>query len=156
MSDIVRQFRIQKTIIEMLKDRGYNLSKSEIDMSFEEFSKKFVINGVVNKAELNLIAAKRNQPNVQIYVIYAEEESVGVKHIRQYCEKMIQHNIERGIIVVKKPMTPSAKKVLQQMGSKYLLEVFLESELIVNITKHVLVPKHELLDDQDKQKLLDR
>ena len=34
------------------------------------------------------------------------------------------------------------------------LESFLESELIVNITEHVLVPKHVYLDANEKKELL--
>ena len=30
------------------------------------------------------------------------------------------------------------------------IEYFLEKELIINVTKHELVPKHKLLTDQEK------
>jgi DNA-directed RNA polymerase I, II, and III subunit RPABC1 len=46
--------------------------------------------------------------------------------------------------------------VIQEMAPKYLLEVFQESELIVNITKHVLVPKHEVMTSEEKKTLLAR
>jgi len=37
-----------------------------------------------------------------------------------------------------------------------VIEVFLESDLLVNITKHELVPKHILLSREEKKKLLER
>jgi DNA-directed RNA polymerase I, II, and III subunit RPABC1 len=40
-------------------------------------------------------------------------------------------------------LTPFAKQSLNEMQPKYLIEVFQEQELQVNITKHVLVPKHQ-------------
>lgn len=33
---------------------------------------------------------------------------------------------------------------------------FLETELLVNITRHVMVPKHTVLEDEDKRNLLVR
>ena len=40
--------------------------------------------------------------------------------------------------------------------AKIHLEFFQVKELIVNITKHELVPKHELLEDEEVDKLLQR
>ncbi len=41
-------------------------------------------------------------------------------------------------------LTPFAKQCLAEMAPKYVLEVFQEAELLVNITQHVLVPKHQV------------
>ena len=69
---------------------------------------------------------------------------------------MVSQSIFKGIIVYQKSLTPSATKVIQEMAPKYQLEKFQEMELIVNITKHVLVPKHEVLTDEEKKSLLSR
>ena len=42
-------------------------------------------------------------------------------------------------------LTPFAKQCLGEMAPKYVIEVFVEAELLVNITKHVLVPTHQVL-----------
>ena len=49
---------------------------------------------------------------------------------------MQEENISRAIIVVQMGMTPSAKQALSDMAPKYILEQFLESELLINITEH--------------------
>lgn len=49
---------------------------------------------------------------------------------------MQEQNITRAILVVQAGMTPSAKQALAEMAPKYLLEHFLEAELMVNITEH--------------------
>ena len=41
-------------------------------------------------------------------------------------------------------LTPFAKQCLTEMAPKYNIEVFQEQELLINITKHVLVPKHQV------------
>lgn len=42
------------------------------------------------------------------------------------------------------------------MMPKYLLEVFLEAELMVNITEHELVPEHVVMTAEEKAELLAR
>lgn len=39
---------------------------------------------------------------------------------------------------------------------KFLIEQFQEQELLVNITEHVLVPKHQVLTKEEKDTLLKR
>ena len=49
---------------------------------------------------------------------------------------MQEENINRAIIVVQQGMTPSAKQALVDMAPKYILEQFMEAELMINITEH--------------------
>lgn len=41
------------------------------------------------------------------------------------------------------------------MSQQYKLEEFSESDLLVNITHHTLVPRHEVLTQEEKKALLD-
>ena len=45
---------------------------------------------------------------------------------------------------------------MTSMAPKYVLEQFVEMELLVNITEHALVPKHILLSDKEKGNLLEK
>lgn len=67
---------------------------------------------------------------------YLEEPKVGIKNIKMYCQRMQEENIQRAVIVVQTGMTPSAKQSLVDMAPKYILEQFLEQELLINITEH--------------------
>ena len=42
------------------------------------------------------------------------------------------------------------------MAQQYKLEEFSEADLLVNITHHTLVPKHEVLAPEDKRALLEK
>jgi DNA-directed RNA polymerase I, II, and III subunit RPABC1 len=92
----------------------------------------------------------------QLLVFFCEDESVGIKPIRKIVERMVSQSIFKGIIVYQKSMTPSASKIIQEMAPKYQLESFRENEIIINITKHVLVPAHQVLSEDAKKTLLNR
>lgn len=47
-------------------------------------------------------------------------------------------------------------QVIVAMSQQYKLEEFSESDLLVNITRHILVPKHEVLSPEEKKALLER
>jgi DNA-directed RNA polymerase I, II, and III subunit RPABC1 len=64
-------------------------------------------------------------------------------------------------MVTVKPMTGMALRLLRGAtgisdGPKGGVEVFVEQDLLVNITKHELVPKHVLLSEEEKLQLLKR
>jgi len=42
------------------------------------------------------------------------------------------------------------------MAPKYVIEQFIEIELVINITEHELVPQHILLNEEEKKALLTR
>lgn len=91
-----------------------------------------------------------------MFVFFPDDAKIGIKTVKNYCQRMQEENITRAIIVVQHGMTPSAKQSLVDMAPKYILEHFLESELLINITEHELVPKHILLTPDEKAELLSR
>lgn len=71
-------------------------------------------------------------------------------------EKMKEQKVTRAIMVAAQSLTPFAKNALQDMQPRYHIEQFLENELLVNITEHVLVPPHRILTPEEKKTLLER
>jgi DNA-directed RNA polymerase I, II, and III subunit RPABC1 len=98
----------------------------------------------------------RDDPTNQIFVFFPEEVSVGVKTIKTYIERMGDTGANRAILVYRQNLTPPAVKTINNLTQKYTMEAFAESELIVNITEHELVPKHIILKADQKASLLER
>ncbi|KAJ3053740.1 DNA-directed RNA polymerases II 24 kDa polypeptide (RNA polymerase II subunit 5) [Rhizophlyctis rosea] len=152
---IARMWRVYKTCYEMVQDRGYVVSHSEVNILLDEFRQSKCPNGQVNKKEMQIMVEHRSTGQ-GLLVSFLVDESVGIKPIRQVIEDMMVHKVERGIVVYPKTLTPGANKGLAEVQGTLTVETFTEAELLVNITKHVLVPKHEVMSDEEKKILLDR
>ncbi|KAG1277718.1 hypothetical protein G6F65_008360 [Rhizopus arrhizus] len=155
-NDETRVWRVFRTAHQMVHDRGYLVSQSELDMDLESFKRTFAPSGDVDRDQLTFVVQKKDDPTDQLLVFFPKDPSVGVKPLRVYVERMAQQQIPKGICIYQKSMTSSANKVIQQLPSKHTLESFQENELLVNITHHVLVPKHEVLTAEEKSTLLQR
>ena len=154
---ISQLWRIRRTCAQMLRDRNYLVSSDDLDMKIEEFSEKFADVGISGiRDRMSFTCGKKDDPTDMITVFYPEEAKVGVKVLKEYCLKMDSEKIRRGLVVAQQGLTPFAKQTLQELSDKYLLEQFQEEELLVNITEHVLVPKHIVLNSEEKTALLAR
>ncbi|KAH7106516.1 DNA-directed RNA polymerase I [Auriculariales sp. MPI-PUGE-AT-0066] len=152
--ETTRMWKVSRTVHEMVHDRGYQVGQDELDLTLDEFQQQFCTNGVVNRTTMTWFTQKPEDPTDQIFVFYSEEKSVSIKTMRKFLDILMQKSIQRGIIVYSGNMTPSARKVITGVSQDYKLEEFAEVDLIVNITKHVLVPQHEVLDAERKRELL--
>lgn len=150
-----RLFRVRRTLLEMLRDRGYLVldDESDLELPFDTFVARFDAAGRLRES-LAMLRQKPNQPEQQIYVFFPKEPKVGVKPIREYCQRLEAERVIRAIIVVQQGLTPIAKQAVGEMQPRFQLELFNEAELLVNITRHQLVPRHEVLTAEQKRTLL--
>ena len=68
--EIKRLYRIQKTLMQMLKDRGYFIADSEITMSLSQFVRKYGDN--MKREDLVTLKAKRNDSSDQVLSLLPE------------------------------------------------------------------------------------
>jgi len=71
-------------------------------------------------------------------------------------ERMTKDGLTKAIGIHKQTLTPSASKHLQDTARNFQIHMFQEQELVINVTKHVLVPKHELLSSKEKEAILQK
>uniref|UniRef100_A0A3Q7F7C1 RNA polymerase subunit H/Rpb5 C-terminal domain-containing protein n=1 Tax=Solanum lycopersicum TaxID=4081 RepID=A0A3Q7F7C1_SOLLC len=129
-----RYFLARKTMLEMLKDRGFAIPNSEIETTLQEFREKY-----------------GQRPDV--LVIFCGPNSVKMNVIRNILSQIMnKESLSRLILIIENPMTNPAMKVVED--SPFKTEIFQITDLLVNITKHVLKPKHELLTNAEKEQLL--
>ena len=139
-----RLYKVWKTLNEMMEDRGYkknenaNMNKEEF---IQEFSKQAKLNGVFIKIDPN------NPDNVfRTYYEYNPDQKLNMDTIKNLVEFMKSFNkINSGILISAGKLTQQAKLRIMEINTHIPVETFSIGELVVNITKHVLVPKHILL-----------
>ncbi|CAG8575936.1 7231_t:CDS:2 [Paraglomus occultum] len=145
---------------------GYVVAEQELNPDMDYFRTKCVRNGKVSRDEMMFQVQKSDNPTEQLLVTFPNEKTVGVKYLKQICTKMVDQRVSRGIIVYQGTLTSAANKAIQSLNQgisdrgpdtfTYELDTFSESELLVNITEHQLVPHHTLLTDEEKKALLKR
>jgi DNA-directed RNA polymerase I, II, and III subunit RPABC1 len=93
-----------------------------------------------------------------VLVMFNGDTNLGVKPIKQFVQEVVnKRGAHTGILITAAPPTPTSLKVTQALDPKLnVVEIFQESELVVNITLHELVPKHVLLSYAEKKELLKR
>lgn len=154
LDTITRLYRIRRTSLEMLNDRGYIVNSEELNMTRDDFQGRF--GDDPRRDDMTLLNPKQDDPTEQIFVFYPEDLKVGVKTIKTYAERMRNEGVSRAMMVTIANITPFARQCLQEMAQKYYIETFEEKELLINITKHVLVPDHRLMSKEEKRQLLER
>ncbi|GMH03317.1 hypothetical protein Nepgr_005156 [Nepenthes gracilis] len=152
--EITKLYRIWKTVMTMLKDRGYLVADLETRITKEEFINKFGVN--MERKDLIIHKTNPNKPSDKIYVFFPDGVKVGVQTLRAYTELMKSENVFKAILVVQQSMSSYALSCLSAIAAKFHIQVFQETELLVNKTEHVLVPEHQPLTDQEKEALLQR
>uniref|UniRef100_A0A914I5T1 DNA-directed RNA polymerases I, II, and III subunit RPABC1 n=1 Tax=Globodera rostochiensis TaxID=31243 RepID=A0A914I5T1_GLORO len=158
-AETFKLWRVRKTVMQMCHDRGYLVTQDELDQTLDQFKDQFgdrPSERRPGRGELTILVAHNDDPTDQMYVFFPDDPKIGIKTIKQICQQMQEQNITRAIIVVQNGMTPSAKQAIVDMAPKYVLEHFLEAELMINITEHELVPEHVVMNNEEKAELLAR
>ena len=148
MEDIHNTFNARKTILEMLIDRNYIVNKEYLDLDLDTFQYLY------DKKDIDMLCDHKSGLK-KIYVKFTYITKIKPNNIRDYANKIIttylhSTNDELLIILKNKPNNSIIKK-----ESEYrICEFFWLDILQLNITKHVLVPKHSLITVEEIEKLL--
>ncbi|XP_065857080.1 DNA-directed RNA polymerase V subunit 5A-like [Euphorbia lathyris] len=146
-----RYYLSRRTALEMLRDRGYSVLRSEIDLSLQEFRATHGQNPDPDR--LRISAVHKSDPSKRILVIFCGPSAVKVTTIRVIASQIAnKESLTSLILILQNQITNQAQKALDLFSFK--IEMFQITDLLVNITKHALKPKHQILTEREKQKLL--
>lgn len=159
-----RLYRVWKTVQKMLFDRGYAIAEQQLNLPFSAFRSKFEPDPTLpsdapprtRETALSFVVGKRDNHRDRIFVFFSDDNKISVSVVSNYAQRLNREEIERAIIIYKGTVTPTAKQGIQDLQPFFFIEYFDESELVVNITEHELVPQHVVLSVDEKKALLRR
>lgn len=146
-------FKVRKTTIEMLKDRKYNVSEEDEFMPFSDFVNRF------DENKIDIIAPHSKNENRIAYVYFLLDTPTMSKKdldkLKLFIDEEYPDKEMNVISIVQEKLTPQiSKELLLDEFKNY--EMFLAKQLMINITKHHLVPKHILLEEDEVKEVLNR
>ncbi|KAL5080830.1 hypothetical protein RYX36_009251 [Vicia faba] len=151
--EIPKLYRVHRTVLQMLRDRNYLVLDSEVNMSKQEFKEKFDFD--LKRGDPTYLKNSKDDPSDQIYVFFVCDSKLGIDIVSIIRDRMERDNIKRSILVSQTRLSVPAQVYISDLASKHSIEVFLEDELLVNITEHELVPEHQVLTKAEKENLLE-
>ena len=148
MNDISTFRKIFNNTIEMLIDRGYDMkdfikNKKIINLTDEQLLQNTQI----------VVRPSKTETDKKVH-IYFFNEKMGVNEVKELFVELNTLKVTHFIFITKNKLTSYAKKEMNNSGKNMEIEIFYNDDMIFNITKHVLVPKHELLTEQETKLFL--
>jgi len=142
-------FKVRKTSIEMLSDRGITIPPDEI-ITFEQFCIKYDNNNMD-------IYIDDTIKNIKYYVHFHNEiKNFSKADLKNIMSKVISkyedENINLILILKEKENSAISKELTKDIYDK--VEVFLRKNMVFNITQHSFVPRHILLSTEEEKKVV--
>ena len=158
----------------MCADRGYEVDEAETTVTLAKFIEDCADDtGVVDRNKMAFTLrpseamfrrytplARPGKPEPvpeigTIHVQFHSKPNIGIKEIKEFAQLLNEKNYYTGIFVTMANPTSMSMKLIPSLLPT-ILEIFREEDLLVNISRHELVPKHILLSPEEKHTLLQR
>ena len=151
-------WRAYKTIIEMLQDRKYIIPNENVlildYLSFMEWTgKKETDDDCETRKELSEIFKKPNGDSIMIMFYW--ENHVGNREIQIIRDKILKKGMNKCLLVVQGKITTYAVSAIRHLKINNInIESYYQTNLLVNMTYHELVPRHIICSTETKNKVL--
>jgi DNA-directed RNA polymerase I, II, and III subunit RPABC1 len=144
-------YKVRQTILEMIEDRGYFVSEHD-KITFEQFIIKYDNKNID-------IYIKNDKNNKNFYIHYHNEnKNFSKSDLKNIMQKIIStysdENINIILLLKEKENSAISKELKKDMYKN--VEIFLKKNMMFNVTRHVYVPKHILLNKEEELELLEK
>lgn len=150
MDDIEKLFRSRRTILEMLSDRGYVFSNELFIDDKDSFKKLFYSKNLDFRVDC--------QGKTPVFIKWMLNFKIKPNMIKDTIDTIREENFAENspgkiILVTKAKPNTNISKIFKEKEFRGT-ELFWLNTVIFNITKHILVPNHTKMDEEEVRKLL--
>jgi len=152
MADILENlYRSRATVIEMMDGRGYNMDPYRV-YSINE------IRMAMDNEDLHMYVENSAGGHALIYYHIGKFSKSEIEKVMK--EKTNEHSSTRLypgdeiIFIVSDPVSENIEKATKTKMEGVFMQVFCLANLVVNYTKHVLVPRHRKVPEEEHAALL--
>ena len=159
-----RLFDIKKTQLQMVRDRGYDISpEEEVILTIDVYNFANYITGLAvanpratarSLLSRSYMATLPDGSTRSMLVYYGgksdPQKQVSAEVVRDFIGLVQRYRINEAILIVDAALSSTGEKELSALTlTKW--QVFFDSDLTYNPTRHVDTPRHELLSPEDAQ-----
>lgn len=156
-----------ETVLEMVSDRGYIVFDA-VKALMERERRFWTGEDVTSEPKTPVTDLMKTRPIVfntklenekQDFIIVGflsrgQNTQVGKTATDPFMKEIFNTSYKEAIAIVDGPLSTDSKDIVEKAMSQVLIQVFHFSELLFNVTKHALVPKHEKFPDAQVPHLL--
>ena len=142
-------YKSRKFILEILESQNFNTSEYN-DFSIHE------IHAMEQSNQLDLLISREEPTKKKIYIKYHLEKTLRLNNIQEFIEDLyVLENIltknDDLIIIIKDEPNDTLIRIIKDLWEQdgYYIRIIYIKRLQFNILKHVLVPKHIILNDRE-------
>ena len=154
-------YKSRTTLLELLREQKYNIS------DYENFGVNEIHAMYTNKdapKQLDMICSSNEGTIKQkkVYVKYHLGKTLRVEYIQDYIddlyhiEKVLDNKTDTLIIVIKQEINQTLMNILNEFWdkNKVFIIIFTMERLLFNILQHQYVPKHTILNEDEKNEVI--
>lgn len=162
MNFLTKLYNSRTVLFDMLSVRGIdvsnyrNFSMKEIDIMFKNNTSKI-------DTELNPLDLKIENENGNVFVKYILSGKVRISNIQQLINEMSENVLQDNdtfIIITREKLSNEAsiESLIESIYKKnnINIQVFWIDTIVINITHHELVPQHRVINQSEKESLLEK
>ena len=154
-------YKSRTTLLELLREQNYDVGDYE-NFGVNEIHAMYTNKDAPKQLDMVCSSNKGNAKQKKVYVKYHLGKTLRVENIQDYIDdlfhidKVLDNKTDTLIIVIKQEINQTLMNILNEFWdkNKVFIIIFTLERLLFNILQHQYVPKHTILNEDEKTEVL--